>query len=183
VGGGALHIRATAAVAPEELVIFGVDPGLRVTGYGAVLCAGQKTTLIGFGVSRTDPASPVEERLLQLRDDLSEAMQRLGAAELAMETPFVGQNVRSALTLGEARGAALIAAGEARVPVYHYAPADVKRSVAGYGRGEKDQVARAVVMQLGLATTPTPTDASDALAIALCHFANRRARLLAGTRR
>ena len=181
--GGAQHLRTPPTGAPEELVLFGVDPGLRVTGYGAVLCARQTTTLVGYGHSRTDSAAPVEQRLLQLRYDLVEAMRRMGAAEVAMETPFVGQNVRSALALGEARGAALIAAGELDLPVYHYAPADIKRSVAGYGRGDKEQVAKAVVLQLALSAPPTPADASDALAIALCHFANRRARLLTGLRR
>lgn len=165
------------------LIVLGVDPGLRVTGYGAVRCVGHDLTLAGYGCVRTESAQPLEQRLLRLRMALVEAMRRFAVDEVALETPFVGQNVRSALALGEARGAALIAAAELGLPVYHYAPADVKRSVAGYGRGDKESVARSVALQLALPALPAPADATDALAIALCHLAHRRARLLAGGRR
>jgi len=160
--------------------VLGVDPGLRITGYGAVRYAGQALDLVGYGHVRTESGQPLEQRLVRLRDALLDAMRRFAVHEVALETPFVGQNVRSALALGEARGAALIAAAELGLPVYNYAPADVKRSVAGYGRGDKESVARSVALQLALTAVPTPADAADALAIALCHLAHRRARLLAG---
>lgn len=181
--GGSLHGRVPPAAFHDEngeLVVFGVDPGLGVTGYGAVACSPARTALVGYGHIRTDTAAPIEQRLWQLHADLAEALQRFGAREVAVETPFFGVNARSAIMLAQARAMALLVAAEAGLRVYEYAPADVKRSVAGYGRGDKEQVARGVVLMLGLAAPPTPADASDALAIALCHYANRRTRLLLG---
>jgi crossover junction endodeoxyribonuclease RuvC len=161
-----------------EVVVLGVDPGLRITGYGALRCSPNYTEVIDFNHIKTDPRAPVEARLQAVHWGIREALLRVEAKELAIELPFVAANVRSAFAIGEARAAALLAAAEEGIPVFQYTPAEVKQSIAGYGRSDKRQMQETVRLQLGLATLPTPADAADALAIALCHYANRRIRAL-----
>ena len=158
--------------------MLGVDPGLRVTGYGVLRCSPTGIVALDFGHIKTDARAPIEDRLRAIHWGLREALLRWQASELALELPFMALNVRSAFAIGEARAAAMLAAAEENARVYQYTPAAVKESVAGYGRGDKRQISEVVRLQLGLATTPAPADAADALAIALCHYAHRRARLL-----
>lgn len=158
--------------------MLGVDPGLRITGYGVLRCSPANTVALDFGHIKTDARAPVEDRLRAIHWGLREALLRWGASELALELPFVAVNVRSAFAIGEARAAAMLAAAEESARVFQYTPAQVKESVAGYGRGDKRQIGEVVRLQLGLGAVPTPADAADALAIALCHYAHRRARLL-----
>lgn len=161
-----------------EVVILGVDPGLRITGYGAVRCSPAHTRAIDFGHIKTDPRAPVESRLQAIHWGIREAIQRFGAVEFAIELPFVALNVRSAFAIGEARAASMLAAAEESIPVFQYTPAEVKQSVTGYGRSDKRQMQDNVRLQLALDALPTPADAADALAIALCHYANRRMKAL-----
>lgn len=171
--------RGSAPDPNGEVVILGVDPGLRITGYGMIRCSPKRIELLDFGHIKTDARAPVEARLSAVHWGIREALLRCEAAELALELPFIAINVRSAFAIGEARAAALLAAAEEKVRVYQYTPAEVKQSVSGYGRSDKQQIQETVRLQLGLATVPTPADAADALAIALCHYAHRRTRLLA----
>ena len=97
-----------------------------------------------------------------------------------MEEPFSRVNARSAFVLGKAQAAAMLAAAHAGMPLFEYTPAQVKQAVSGYGRGSKDQIQEMVRLQFGLARAPQPADASDALAVALCHLAYRRTAALAG---
>jgi crossover junction endodeoxyribonuclease RuvC len=101
-------------------------------------------------------------------------IERWRPLEVAVEDPFVAQNARSAFAIGEARAVALLAAAQAGLPVRAYAPAEVKLAVAGYGRSDKAQVQELVRVQLGMSTAAEPVDASDALAVALCHHLRRR---------
>jgi crossover junction endodeoxyribonuclease RuvC len=161
-----------------EVIVLGVDPGLRITGYGVLRCSPSRIELVEFNHIKTDPRAPVEARLHAVHWGIRESLLRVGAQEMAIELPFVAANVRSAFAIGEARAAALLAAAEENVPVFQYTPAEVKQSIAGYGRSDKPQMQEAIRLQLGLATVPEPADAADALAIALCHYANRRLRAL-----
>lgn len=154
--------------------IIGVDPGLNVTGFGIIEVAGDGCTHVRHGVIRTRPAEPRLARLLCLRDGIRAAAIESGATLGAVEAGFVGLNARSAMTLGEARAAALLALADAGIDAAEYAPALVKQTVAGYGRGEKSQVAEMVRLQLGLKSVPTPADAADALAVAMTHWAHAR---------
>lgn len=165
-----------------EVVVLGVDPGLRVTGYGALRCSPRQTTLIDFGYIKTDARAPVEARLQAVHWGIREAILRFDVAEVALEMSFVALNVRSAFAIGEARAAVLLAAAEESRLIFQYAPAEVKQTVSGWGRSDKKQMQESVRLQLGLDAVPEPVDAADAIAIALCHFANRRMRLLAGDR-
>lgn len=159
------------------MIILGIDPGLRVTGYGLLsLSAADEPSLLDYGVLDTDSRLSLPERLRSLHDSLQALIARCQPSEVAVEEPFVAANVRSAMAIGEARALALLAAAQAGVPVSRYSPAEVKQSVTGYGRGSKGQVQEMVRLQLGLTEAPEPQDAADALAVALCHVTRCRTR-------
>ena len=162
---------------PDACIVLGVDPGLRITGFGVLRLVGVDASLIDIGVIRTKGSTP--ERLAQIYAGLRAAMQRNQVEEVAVEQPFVALNTKSAFAIGEARAAALLAAAHEGLSVAEYTPTAVKQSVAGYGRGSKEQIGEMVRLQFGLAAVPTPADASDAAAIALCHAAHRRTASLA----
>lgn len=165
----------------DELVILAIDPGLRVTGFGLVAKAGETLRALDFGTLTTSADLPLPERLRALFESLEELILRWCPAEVAVEAPFVAANKQVAVAVGEARAVAMLAAAQAGLPVFSYSPAEIKQAVAGYGRGDKRQVQEMVRLQLGLEAIPTPDDAADALATALCHAAQRRAAaLLAG---
>ena len=158
--------------------ILGIDPGLNVTGIGVVEVEDDHCVHLHHSVLRTRPSDPLSARLVLLRDGVRDAAKHWLVSAGAVESSFVANNARSALLLGHARAAAIVGLADAGVPVFEYAPNLVKQTVAGYGHGEKSQVAMMVKLQLGLRTTPTPADAADALAIALTHWAHSRIQLL-----
>lgn len=152
--------------------IFGIDPGSERTGYGCIASDGSRSQLIVCGAIVASPRASFPERLLAIHDGLSALIEQHHPDCVAIEDVFHARNVRSALKLGHARGVALLAATRAGVPIAAYSPAEVKRAVVGFGRAEKHQVQQMVCLLLGLVTAPTPYDASDALAIAICHLHN-----------
>jgi crossover junction endodeoxyribonuclease RuvC len=158
-----------------DIVIIGIDPGTRVTGWGALSVGEGELRALGCDVIAPDAKWPVERRLERIFHDLCEVIARYAPAAVAIEEPFVGANVRSAMAIGEARTTAMLAATLAGVPVHHYPPARIKQVVAGYGQGDKLQVREMLRLQLGLAEAPKDLNASDALAVALCHAVHHRA--------
>ena len=154
--------------------ILGIDPGLNATGYGVVLVEGERCTHLHHGVVRTKSSLSRAERLTAIRDGVRAVATQWAADGGAIEASFVGTNARSAMALGEARAAAILGLSDAGLAVAEYSPAMVKQTVAGYGRGDKSQVAEMVRLQLALATVPSPADAADALAIAITHWAHSR---------
>jgi crossover junction endodeoxyribonuclease RuvC len=169
---------ANRPVEASGALILGIDPGLRVTGYGLVAHSGNTLEAVEYGCFTVDPRLPLPERLATLFGCLQEVIARHSPSEVAVEQPFVAANAHSALAIGEARALAVLAAGLAGLPVEQYSPAEVKRAVTGYGRGPKEQVQEMVRLQLGLREVPQPFDAADALAVALCHANHTRSRLL-----
>jgi len=149
--------------------IFGIDPGSVRTGYGCVETDGSRSVLVLCGTIAAPMKSSFPQRLLAIHDGLSRLLARTRPDCVAIENVFHAKNVRSALRLGHARGVAMLAATQAGLPVIEYSPAEVKRAVVGYGRAEKPQVQQMVQLLLGLAVPPSPHDAADALAVALCH--------------
>jgi crossover junction endodeoxyribonuclease RuvC len=149
--------------------VFGIDPGSERTGYGCVETDGRRHRLLVCGAISTAGASTLAARLAAIHAELSVLLREWRPTAIAVEDLFYATNVRSALTLGHARGVALLAAVEAGLDVAEYTPAEVKRAVVGYGRAEKSQVQRMIALLLGLPQAPTPHDAADALAVALCH--------------
>ncbi|MHC4788828.1 MAG: crossover junction endodeoxyribonuclease RuvC [Planctomycetota bacterium] len=149
--------------------IMGIDPGTRVCGYGIIEADGAEARALDYGVVRSSDAA-LAARLKVIYEGLLTVIQRLEPDVAAIEGVFAGKNVRSALKIGEGRGAALLAAATAGVEVAEYAPAQVKKAVLGSGRGHKSQVQQMVKVILGLPELPAPDDAADALALAICHL-------------
>lgn len=150
--------------------VLGLDPGTAATGYGVVEFAGPGATrLVECGVVRTAAASPLEQRLAQIFDAIADLIVQHRPDVVAVESVFVARNPRSALVLGHARGAALLAAAKAGLPVAEYAPAVVKRTVVGAGAATKIQVQRMAARLLRLSAPPAPDDAADGVAVALTH--------------
>lgn len=150
--------------------IFGIDPGSERTGYGCVETDGRRHRLVTCGAIGARAADAFPERLARIHRELSTLLARCRPDCVALEGLFHAVNVRSALKLGHARGVAMLAAVEAGCLVVEYSPAEIKRAVVGYGRAEKHQVQQMVKLLLGLDTVPSPHDAADALAVAICHL-------------
>lgn len=149
--------------------IFGIDPGSIRTGYGCVQTDGSRHRLVTCGAISTGTGATLPDRLHRIHDQLTALLRETVPDCVVVENLFHARNVRSALTLGHARGVAVLAAVQAGCPVMEYTPAEIKLAVVGHGRAEKPQVQRMVMLLLGLDTAPTPHDASDALAVAICH--------------
>jgi crossover junction endodeoxyribonuclease RuvC len=148
--------------------ILGVDPGTVNLGYG-IVDSDEQVRLVCSGVLSFSPKIPIEERLRGLYAKLSEIIVEHKPDEVAIEEPFVGRNVRSALSIGRAETVAILAAANQRLPVCYYSPAEVKQSITNYGGSNKEQIQEMVRIHLGLTQPPQPSDAADALAVALCH--------------
>lgn len=148
------------------MLAFGIDPGSRKTGWGAVQVEGSKITCVDFGVIRVDEQAPLHERLSEIFDRLSEHLERVRPERVFLESMFHQKSAQSALVLGQARGVALLAAARTLKPVGEVSPAEVKKAVTGSGRATKEQVQEMVRMILGLAER-APSDASDALSVAI----------------
>jgi crossover junction endodeoxyribonuclease RuvC len=153
--------------------ILGIDPGLATTGFGVVDQTGNSFRLIEYGTLCTPPGEVLAERLVVLRDAMSELLARHSPHEAAVEQLFFNVNVRTALSVGQARGVALLALADAGLPVSEYTPSEVKLAVVGYGSADKQQVQYMVRTILAMTETPKPDDAADALAIAICHAHSR----------
>ncbi len=150
--------------------IFGIDPGSERTGYGCVESDGRRHVLVACGAIAAPPGDTFPHRLARIHTELSTLLASCRPDCVAIENLFHANNVRSALKLGHARGVAMLAAVEAGCEVVEYTPAEIKRAVAGYGRAEKQQIGQMVKLLLGLTVAPSPHDAADALAVAICHL-------------
>lgn len=154
--------------------VFGIDPGSNTTGYGCVESDGARHRLVAFGIVRAGRSATFPDRLAAIHRDLAAHLADCRPDAVAIENLFFAVNVRSALRLGHARGVAMLAAVEAGVAITEYTPAEIKRAVVGYGRAEKPQVQQMVKLLLGLDRVPSPHDAADALAVAICHVHHHR---------
>jgi crossover junction endodeoxyribonuclease RuvC len=150
--------------------IFGIDPGSERTGYGCIETDGSHHRLVICGAISSPATATFPEKLLVIHSRLTTLLVECRPDAVAIENLFHATNVRSALKLGHARGVAMLAAVEAGVGVAEYTPAEIKRAVVGYGRAEKTQVQQMIKLLLGLSEAPSPHDAADALAVALCHI-------------
>ena len=149
--------------------VFGIDPGSERTGYGCVETDGRRHGLVVCGAIKLPAGATFPERLRLIHEGLTALIAECRPDLIAIENLFYSVNARSALKLGHARGVAMLAAVQAGVQVVEYTPAEIKRAVVGYGRAEKKQVQDMVRLLLGLDVAPSPHDAADALAVALCH--------------
>jgi len=152
------------------VIIFGIDPGSERTGYGCIASDGRRHRLLGCGTISAPAGAAFADRLHAIHSGLADLLAAHRPDCVAIENIFHAKNVRSALKLGHARGVALLAASAAGIAIVEYTPAEVKRAVVGFGRAEKPQVAQMVKLLLGLDAPPSPHDAADAVAIAICHI-------------
>jgi crossover junction endodeoxyribonuclease RuvC len=150
-------------------IIFGIDPGSVVSGYGAVCEKNGRLICIDAGVVKTPSKLAFPRRLQEIYEGLTEAIERVGPDEAAVESVFHARNAATALKLGQARGVALLAAVRAGLEIHEYAPASVKQAVTGSGRADKKQV-KMMVETLLNQRFDLPEDATDALAVAICHL-------------
>ncbi len=149
--------------------VLGIDPGTAACGYGIVHEDGGRLRAVDYGWWQTSPRERPELRLKTLFTGVRELVARHSPDAVALEESFVGADARIALSVGQARGAVLVACALEAVDCCEYPPATVKQAVCGYGRAQKDQVQRMVKAILSLEVVPTPQHASDALAVAICH--------------
>jgi crossover junction endodeoxyribonuclease RuvC len=157
------------------MIVLGIDPGLANTGYGVVSSdrssAGNgRLVALDGGVIQTRPGIAQERRLADIHAAIDALLAEHEPDAVAVEELYFGQNVRTAFAVGQARGAAMLAAGQRGVDCTSYTPQKIKGAVCGNGRAEKDQVARMVQALLGLEESPRPDHAADALAVAICHL-------------
>ena len=140
-------------------------------GYGVIEeQGGSNIVMIVCGVISVPQKMPIEERLRVLHEELTKIISEYKPEVVALEEPFVAGNARSALAIGRAQAVAILAAAQARLPVFRYMPTQVKQLVTSYGRSSKDQVKQVVKLQLGVTDLPEASDAADALAVAICHL-------------
>jgi crossover junction endodeoxyribonuclease RuvC len=149
--------------------VLGIDPGSRLLGYGVVSKSGSTLTSHGFGTLRFNTKVDANERLAEIYSGVRELLERFKPDHVAVEKVFFAKNAVSAFKLGQARGVAILAITERKIPLHEYSPNAVKQSVVGFGHADKDQVARMVTRLLGVQGFES-ADASDALAIAICHL-------------
>lgn len=149
--------------------ILGIDPGVATVGFGIVDATRQKNQPVRFGVISTPAGLPLSRRLMQIYADLQELICTFHPDEMAVEELFFNTNLTTGISVAHGRGVILLAAEQLGVPIFEYTPMQVKQAVAGYGKAEKRQVMLMTQRLLGLRQMPSPDDAADALAIAICH--------------
>jgi crossover junction endodeoxyribonuclease RuvC len=165
---------------PGSMLVIGIDPGTATTGYGLVLEKEDGSlSVLDFGAILTPADMPMPERLLELHRKLKDLLLLHRPPTGAVEKLFFQKNVRTALTVGQARGVVLLAMAETGMEIAEYTPLEVKQAVTGFGGADKNQVQEMVRALLDLPEIPRPDDAADALAVAICHaHSHRLARLL-----
>jgi crossover junction endodeoxyribonuclease RuvC len=150
--------------------VLGIDPGLSRCGYGCVAARGPAMEAVAAGVLTTDRELPLPERLAMLRQDLRALVEELRPQVVVVERVFFQTNARTAMSVGQASGVALLTASEAGCEVVEYTANEVKLAVAGHGAASKEQIQQMVTRLLHLPQVPRPPDAADALALAMCHL-------------
>ena len=158
------------ALRVSDELILGIDPGTAVTGYGVVAKkGGNAVSLVECGVVRTSSREALPVRIREIYEGVAALIERHAPSVVVVEDVFQGKNVQSALKLGHARGAILLAAALCEIPIAEYSPREIKKAVVGNGNATKDQVGFMVQQQLRLKDPPSPADAADGVAAALCH--------------
>lgn len=152
------------------MLIMGIDPGIGISGYGIISGKQNDCCIIEYGVIKTPPGLEMPSRLKQIYERYIELMQKYKPDAVAVEELFFNKNAKTIISVGQARGAAILAAALSNIEVYEYTPLQVKQAVVGYGRADKLQVQQMIKMFFNLDKLPKPDDAADALAVALCHM-------------
>jgi crossover junction endodeoxyribonuclease RuvC len=149
--------------------VLGIDPGTMVTGFGVVVHIRGKLSVVSYGTIEGKRKDSFQDRLKIMFDGLTKAIGDYNPEQIALESAFYGKSVKAAIKIGEARGVAILCAALSGIPLFEYAPTEVKRAVVGVGNAQKEQVSKMVKVLLSLSKVPEKYDATDALAIAICH--------------
>lgn len=157
------------------MIVIGVDTALRCTGYGVIDVQGKRMRAVDCGVIRNTAKLSLSECIRRLAGGIEELVKRYQPAEASIEGGFYFRNVRTAMVLGMARGAAVSVLATSQIPVYEYAPRRAKQVVVGYGNASKEQVATCMAQLLGLNVDHIPNDSTDAISLAVCHVLTRQA--------
>jgi len=150
--------------------VLGVDPGLGITGFSIMDTKRNQTHLSAYGTIKPKPKDSLPKRLNYLFEEMNKILDQFSPDVMAIEDAFYSKNVKSAMTLGQARGSLILAAAQASIPVHEFAPRKVKMSVCGNGAASKEQVSYMVTQILKLKEPPKPLDVSDAMAVGLCYI-------------
>jgi len=156
------------------VLVLGIDPGTAITGYGLVREDEEGLTLVDYGVITTTAGRPLPERLQAIYQGLADVARRHQPQQAAVEELFFSRNVRTALSVGHARGVTLLALADAGLAIHEYKPLEIKQAITGYGGAGKQQVQEMVRLLLNLDHVPEPDDAADAVAVAVCHIHSAR---------
>ncbi|MBE5759112.1 MAG: crossover junction endodeoxyribonuclease RuvC [Clostridiales bacterium] len=151
------------------MVILGIDPGLAIVGYGLINYDNVKMKLIDYGAILTPAGMKIPERLDIIYDSMTELIKKYKPDAIAFEELFFAKNVKTAIAVAQARGAAVTAAYKQTKELYEYTPLQIKQAMTGYGRADKNQIQQMVKLLLGLKEIPKPDDAADAVAVAMTH--------------
>ena len=162
------------------MLVLGIDPGTVVAGYGLVDNTDGDLKMVACGIVKSSQRLSPAERLSKLYYGLTEVVERYRPDVVAVEQPFVSNNVSTAFVIGRAQAVAILVAANRDIPVFEYSPAKVKHTVSSYGASSKEQIQQMVKLQLGLSELPQPADAADALAVALCHISEMHLNNLIG---
>lgn len=158
----------------ENLLIIGIDPGLAATGFGIIEQKEQILKVIDYGCIKTNTDQKMQERLGIIFNGILKILEKYSPREAAVEEVFFQKNPKSIISLSHARGVILLAFEEKKIPVSEYSPLEIKSSICGYGRADKQQVQKMVKTILNLEKIPTPNHAADAISIAVCHSNSRK---------
>ncbi len=151
------------------MIILGIDPGYAIIGYGIIRFESNRFEVLDFGAITTDAHTDFNDRLFEIYTELSVLIAKHQPDAMSVEKLYFNTNQKTAIAVAEARGVILLAARQNNVPIFEYTPLEVKQSVVGYGRAEKQQVQAMIKVLLNLDAVPKPDDTADALAMAVCH--------------
>ncbi len=150
--------------------VLGIDPSLKSTGFGVIEDKEGQYIILDFGCIKTSGKLPFHQKINEIRINIEKIIRSFKPDEIAIENPFYAQNIKTALTLGQVRGAILVAVADNGLPLFEYSPLEIKKSVTGYGQADKNQVRSMVSALLQIESSALEMDASDALATAFCHL-------------
>lgn len=156
------------------MIVLGIDPGIAIMGYGVVEFKSNKVKVLENGVVTTSSKTRTPERLRILYENLDKIIKEYNPDEFAIEELFFNQNVKTAITVGHARGVQVLCAEDNGLDIFEYTPLQIKQAITGYGRASKQQMQLTITTLLNLKKIPKPDDAADALSVALCHVLSQR---------
>ena len=158
--------------------VLGIDPSVKSTGYGIIDFSNNEYSVLAYGCIKPSPKIPFHNKLNEIRKRIEEHIRYHDIDEVAIENPFYAHSVKTAITLGQVRGATLVAVADCECPLFEYSALEIKKAVTGYGQADKNQVMIMIKMLLGFQDDKLETDAADALATAFCHINTRTSPLL-----